>query len=790
MKHVLLWLLTATVALFVVTPARPAAPEDDALVDKVRDAINRGVNFLRGLPRQGNWEIGGDAITYKGGWTSLALLALLNAGVPPSDPVIQDGLKFLRKVEPSHTYVVGLQTMVFALAGEGVDAELIQRNVDWLVKTRVPGGWNYGRPTPADNSNTQYALLGLHEGLRAGAKVDPEVLKAVQKLMIETQTPQGGWTYRNLKGARDAALVGPTSATMTMTTAGLCNLIITGMDLNIGKQVLRPETGVADGCGEYEENEPVARALRWIGARFPARLTADNAYGNLGYPFYCMYGIERAGRLTGQRYFGGHDWYEVGCRYLVDIQKADGSWQGGVGGHQLDGSPIVATSFALLFLSKGRTPVLVSKLAYGQTDYQGWNNKRSDVRNLVEFCSREIFKKQPLAWQSFDVRSMEADTEEACQRLASQLLPSPVVFVNGHDFAPRGKEERILKHYLANGGFLFAEACCGRERFDKDFRDLMKRLFPDSELTPLPPDHPVWTASGKFAIPPDQFPLEGVQHGCKWVVIYSPGPLAGYWEADLHKDGRGKLAFQLGANVIAYATGLEAPRPRLTRIQIADGQRERIKRGVLKVAQLRHEGDWQPAPRAMSNLMAEMRKIGMDTVLATTPVYVTDKDKLPDYRFLYLHGRGSIEKYAKTDLQYLHFNLTSGGTLLADACCGSKAFDASFRRFMEDLWAKDKLKLEPIPPTDELFGKALNGTAIRTVRCRREKPGGKGTEAEMQSVAPALEGIKYNGRWVVIYSRYDIGCALQRHSSSDCLGHDYDSAVRLGRAAVLYALKR
>ncbi|HTU91400.1 MAG TPA: DUF4159 domain-containing protein, partial [Gemmataceae bacterium] len=63
-------------------------------------------------------------------------------------------------------------------------------------------------------------------------------------------------------------------------------------------------------------------------------------------------------------------------------------------------------------------------------------------------------------------------------------------------------------------------------------------------------------------------------------------------------------------------------------------------------------------------------------------------------------------------------------------------------------------------------------------------------DPEYRELAPALEGIKYNGRWVVIYSKYDLGCALERHKSSDCLGHDYDSAVRLGRAAVLYALKR
>ena len=57
-------------------------------------------------------------------------------------------------------------------------------------------------------------------------------------------------------------------------------------------------------------------------------------------------------------------------------------------------------------------------------------------------------------------------------------------------------------------------------------------------------------------------------------------------------------------------------------------------------------------------------------------------------------------------------------------------------------------------------------------------------------VPPALEGVRIGNRWVIIYSKYDIGCALERHQSSDCLGHDYASAIRLGTAAVRYALNR
>jgi hypothetical protein len=56
----------------------------------------------------------------------------------------------------------------------------------------------------------------------------------------------------------------------------------------------------------------------------------------------------------------------------------------------------------------------------------------------------------------------------------------------------------------------------------------------------------------------------------------------------------------------------------------------------------------------------------------------------------------------------------------------------------------------------------------------------------MVKMEPFLEGIKVDGRWVVIYSKYDLGCALEHNTSSDCVGYDHDSALRIATAAVRY----
>jgi len=95
-----------------------------------------------------------------------------------------------------------------------------------------------------------------------------------------------------------------------------------------------------------------------------------------------------------------------------------------------------------------------------------------------------------------------------------------------------------------------------------------------------------------------------------------------------------------------------------------------------------------------------------------------------------------------------------------------------------------KHKLERIPIDDLLFSKKLNPEALteKNIQCRQER------NAQPRNMAPWLEGIKIDGRWAIIYSKYDIGCALERHQSLDCRGYTPESALRIAQAAVLYSL--
>src|SRR5260370_17596860 len=94
----------------------PAAERKELLVDQVHEAIKNGVQFLRDKERnRGNWEAVDkvSGLTH-GGWTCLAMLALLNSGeVKRDDPIVQRVLASLRQPKPAQTYAAPLPTTAF-----------------------------------------------------------------------------------------------------------------------------------------------------------------------------------------------------------------------------------------------------------------------------------------------------------------------------------------------------------------------------------------------------------------------------------------------------------------------------------------------------------------------------------------------------------------------------------------------------------------------------------------------------------------------------------------------------
>jgi hypothetical protein len=318
---------------------RPAKIDPDKeLTERVKKSIDAGIRWLKkNRGPDGTWENTAIGFLQRGGVTALALRALLQAGVDPDDTELTPALDFIREVPPEKTYVVGLQTAVLCRLNKKKDADLIKRNLTWLENAAVRDddgsllGWGYeGRSGQPDNSNTQYAIMGLHAAAEAGFPPQNKALwKEIREYYLSTQADAGGWGYHSDRGF-------PPS--QTMTSAALCGVLI-------ADRMLKPTT---------ESKRAAERGFAWIGEHF--------TFKTGGHSFYNFHGIARAGTLSGRKTFDGpqfkHDWYREGCEILTGgdpkhremAQHHDGSWTVSHGG-LADGMPVLSTSFALLFLS-------------------------------------------------------------------------------------------------------------------------------------------------------------------------------------------------------------------------------------------------------------------------------------------------------------------------------------------------------------------------------------------------------------------------------------------------------
>jgi hypothetical protein len=243
-------------------------------------------------------------------------------------------------------------------------------------------------------------------------------------------------------------------------------------------------------------------------------------------------------------------------------------------------------------------------------------------------------------------------------------------------------------------------------------------------------------------------------------------------------------SLMLGVNVVAYATGRELldklQRPKEMTL-IKDN---RLDEGQLKIARLRHTGGWDTAPNALKNLQTALAAVNVD-VTAETPNLAANDPALFDYPLLYMHGRNNFQ-FSEEERTSLHRFLVNGGFLFADACCGSPQFDESFRNLIKQMFGRP---LERIPIDHEIYNLKLGHDVRRvTLRMPAANPQASSLQIDVSIGEPVLEGIKVDDRYIVVYSKYDLSCALERQATRACAGYPTEDAVRIAVNLVLYGL--
>src|SRR5438477_4934747 len=260
--------------------------------------------------------------------------------------------------------------------------------------------------------------------------------------------------------------------------------------------------GELGGAERTTAADALEKAIAWLE-------TSDNAVTITGeYPGYSLYGLERAALASGMLYPGRHDIYRELVTQIVPKQLESGAF-GGADARQA----VIETAFDLLFLARGRNPVMMNKLRY-PGGY--WNNHPHDLANLTKYASDAM--ERPVNWQVV-----------ALNQPWSVWLDAPILYIAGKE-PPRLRDSDIdkIRQYVNNGGTLFTHADGGSEAFNAFAVDLAKKLFPSYELSDIPLDDDLFTL--QFVITQQQPKLRAVSNGARRLMIHCPGDLAQQWE--------------------------------------------------------------------------------------------------------------------------------------------------------------------------------------------------------------------------------------------------------------------
>ncbi len=554
----------------------PAAAQQE-FGDEINAAIDQGVAFLWRLQKDdGSWpQYGGGQHSDHGvGATALVVYALLEAGESAQDERIIKALEYLRKAEVSHIYSASLRAVALQVANEQTNDKFVDALESYvpLVLRAMNREGAFGYPTAAsatpDNSNTQYAALAMmafanNDSLR---KIRQDYWERLKGYWEKSQNGEdGGWGYNSagFTGGYYCSVTQP-----TMTVGGIATLYICEDNLDPAQAIINAE-GVTMPVG-------IQRGLAWMDQNFwwtlnPAQV-ADvwqptlnqtvNPYNgqSLGaerisqmqeWYYYYLYGVERAALASGYKYFGGWDWYREGAAILLDSQNTSGGMLSMEDGKTIDltgswvrsstdagRSPSMLeadTAFALLFLIRGRQPLLFNKLDWGGD----WNNRPRDLAKATHWISRGY--EFSVNWQIVTVDSSVDDWRDA-----------PFMYISGKKgFAYSAYTVAKLQDYVFKGGTIFSTAQAGGAEFNQTIREFYKAAFPRYELKEVPSDHDFFKTP--WAVDPAVAKVYMVHNGVRPLAIHVEGDISLAWQKGDYAAE--PWAFDLLANIAIHCCG-------------------------------------------------------------------------------------------------------------------------------------------------------------------------------------------------------------------------------------------
>ena len=746
---------------------RPLNVSDEEIDRAIRlgiDGLAARFNGKTGIVRP---QAGLGNTTHHAGVNALAVYALLQAGLAVSDERLHprgglgakllNGTKKMRINGGPETYTRAVRANCLALFNRPEDRDTLEVDVRCLLIGHSNGSYTYesappssppppsggtSQPDPApaprsivgkgDNSNSQYGVLGVWAGAEAGAQIPEWYWEQIEQHWVGCQLDDGTWDYTTgMRGSVIGAAGGLSTGTPTMTAAGLATLFVVRDQLDF----LRGEAPV----GRPPFSPELEKGLRWWESGTNSVEAAVGGYG--------LYGVERVGLASGFKYFGRHDWFRVLAGVTVGEQEPDGCW-----------GDTVETAFKLLFLSRGRHPILMNKLRFDGF----WANRPRDAANLARYAARKL--ERELNWQVVGLKHEWHD-----------WLDAPILSIASHEPIRFGeKDYEKFRQYVRGGGMVFTQSDGDSEAFEEWVVEFAKKLFPQYEFQDLPAEHPLYSCVFRFKNKPPR--LRVIVSGSRILMLHSPADIAEAWQLRKEKDKED--LFQLGTNIFVYAAGRRDLRNRLDSPYVPAFKNRRPPLATVKVARLRYAGNWDPEPGAWERY-ARLFEFRTGTRLQVTEVKWKDLDPAAAP---FAHLTGSA-RHDPTDAEVvaLRAYVEGGGVLLIDDCGGSGAFTGGLADAIAQ--AFPGRPPSPVATTHPLLRLGGAGTGMLDLTGPQVR-----TYAAERGFKNVLPQIVRAGDGAVVLSRLDVVSGLLGTNTWGITGYTSKYAENLVQNLVLWTL--
>jgi hypothetical protein len=385
---------------------------------KVNLAITKGVAYLKknNASHMTMFKLHGER---EGSRCELVLYTYVHGGVEEKDDDFQALFKNMMDRGLEATYCVALQAMILEEIERVKHQKRIAQCAQFLVDNQATtGSWSYGDPsifveeidvptgtpqrrdvasgtgpiksrefdagaagvktkpvvknkvkvskkrdgTNGDNSNTQYAALGLRACHDSGIVLEAKVVDLAMKWWRECQKDEKGAPEELIEGGVNGpeksykgGTVAQSLIKLLAVPNGWCYVdhkehpAYGSMTVGaVGALAIYNYIGDNDGGKKrsWKKDKDIHEGLVWLAKNYSVTYnpgTHEHGGGVNGQKqyYYYLYGLERAGLLYGTEMLGSHKWYPEGAKVLIEAQKSDGSWDDALN-----------TCFAILFLKR------------------------------------------------------------------------------------------------------------------------------------------------------------------------------------------------------------------------------------------------------------------------------------------------------------------------------------------------------------------------------------------------------------------------------------------------------